>query len=483
MNYQRVFRILGLVLYVLAVAELFPVLWCFGPSGADWLSATGLISGAAMSAIIGLIFRAFGRDEGELYRREGVLIVVGSWFMASLVGAIPYLVSGAIVSPMDAIFETASGFTTTGASILVDIEAVSRPILMWRSFTQWLGGIGIIVIFVALLSELGSGARFLYQLEVPGPKSAILTTRVRETALALFRIYILLSAVQVMLMLLLGVSFYDALAHTFATLSTGGFSPYADSVGHFSSAVQFVVLVFMLAAGVNFSLYFALATSRSLAVLQDAEFRFYLSVAAVASLIVSVDVFMGEFTDSRLEATLDGTFQVVSLLTSTGFATMDFGAWSGAAQTILMVLMFAGGCAGSTAGGAKMMRVMLGWKIAMREVRLTYSPNSVIAVTLGGRVVAEESLRSVIALLFLWVMAWGFGAVALSFGDTDILTAATASLATLSNIGPGLGDVGPTENFSFYADWQKLVMVILMWLGRLEFFSLLALIMPQFWRR
>lgn len=481
MNYRRVARLLGGVLLTLAAAQTLPLLWCLAPL--DPQSAWALLAGALTSAGLGALLRIAGHDAGELYRREGVLVVVGAWLLASLVGAVPYVVSGAIPSPVDALFESASGFTTTGASILVDIEALSRPILFWRSMTQWLGGIGIVVLFVALLSELGPGARFLFKLEVPGPKAEILHARVRQTALSLFRIYLGLSATQAALMLAFGASVYDAVTHTFATVSTGGFSPYADSIAHFPVPLQIIVLVFMLAAGVNFALYYALLGHRSLSVLRDREIRVYGALVAGASLVVSFDVYASGADRALGQSLLDGTFQVASLLTTTGYATADFATWPGLAHAVLVSLMFVGGCAGSTAGGAKIIRLLVGARVAMREVRLTFSPHSVIAISVGDQVVPEASARGVVALLLLWTVGWGAGALLLSVGDTDLITAATASLATVSNIGPGLAAVGPNENFAFFAAWQKLVMVLLMWLGRLEFFAVLALLLPRFWKR
>ncbi len=484
MNLRPVLRILGLVLYVLAIAELVPLVWCLFP--ADGASARGLLIGAGSSAMLGLAIRTgAGRalEEGDLYRREGVLVVVGSWLLASIVGAVPYVASGAIPNVVDALFESASGFTTTGASILADIEAVAQPILFWRSMTQWLGGIGIVVLFVALLSELGPGARFLFKLEVPGPKAEIMHARVRGTAAALFRIYLILTLAQTFLMIVFGASLYDAVVHTFSTVSTGGFSPYSDSAAHFSAPIQVLILLFMLAAGVNFALYYALARRRDLSALRDVELRVYLGIGVVASTLVVFDLIAGDVTPGAGAALLEGAFTVVSLMTTTGFGTGDFAQWPGMAQAVLLGLMFVGGCAGSTAGGAKIIRLLIGWKVALREVRLTFSPNSVVAVTVGRQLVPEESLRGVVALLLLWVLGWGAGALLLSVGDVDIVTAATASLATLSNIGPGLAEVGPTANFAFFAGWQKVVMVLLMWLGRLEFFAVLALALPHFWRR
>ncbi len=480
MNPLRVVHILGLLLLVLAGAQLVPLLWCLqaGSSAA----APGFLVGAGASALLGVAFRVLGRNAGELYRRDGVLIVVGAWILASVTGAIPYLATGAISSPIDALFESVSGFTTTGASILVQIESVGRPVLFWRSLTQWLGGIGIVVLLVALLSELGPGARFLFKLEVPGPKAEILHARVRETAAALFRVYLALTLAEIVLLLGFGLSFFDALTHTFSTVSTGGFSPYGDSIAHFSRPVHLVIMLFMVAAAVNFSIYYALIRRRDLHSLRDAELRFYLLLLAAASALVAVDV-VDRTSGFAIGPVVDAVFQVISILTTTGFATVDFAEWPDFSRATLVMLMVAGGCAGSTAGGAKLVRLMIGWKAAIREVRLTFNPASVIAVVVGGRAVPEDSVRSVVALLLLWVLAWGLGTILLAVGEPGIVTAATGSIATLSNIGPGLAAVGPSQNFAFFAPWQKLVMVVLMLLGRLEFFALLALLQPHFWRR
>ncbi len=480
MNFRRVIGILSFVLYSLAIAQLIPLAWCLHPF--DRNGATGLLVGAAAAAVFGTVFRLVGRTDGELYRREGVLVVVLAWLFASVTGAIPYLASGAIALPTDALFESVSGFTTTGASILADIEALPAGLLVWRSMTQWLGGIGIVVLFVALLSELGPGARFLVKLEVPGSNNEIMHARVREAARSLFLIYLGLSVAQLVLMLLFGATLFDAVTHTFATVSTGGFSPYSDSVAHFSTPLQGIVLLFMLVSGANFGLYFALIQSRDFGIFRDVEFRFYLALATVVTVVAAIDIYASGWNPDPFRDLFDAAFHVVSLLTTTGFATADFAQWPGFAHTALVSVMFAGGCAGSTAGGAKLVRLLIGIKIALREVHLTFNPRSVIAIAVGDRVVPEASAQGAVSLLVLWLFGCGVGALLLSVGDTDFVTAATASLATISNVGPGLAAVGPTENFAFFASWQKLVMIVLMWLGRLEFFALLALVLPRFWR-
>lgn len=482
MNVRRVLSILGLVLYVLAAAQLVPLLWCLSPF--DPRTAIGFLAGSGTSAVLALAFRSRPSREGELYRRDGVLIVVGTWLLASLVSAIPYVVSGAIPSPVDALFESVSGFTTTGASILTDVEVVPRSILFWRGFTQWLGGVGLVVIFVALLSELGPGARMLIQLEVPGPKTEILHARVQQTASALFRIYLALTVAQTLLMIVLGTSPFDALVHTFATISTGGFSTYNASIGHFDWPIHLVVTLFMLASGLNFSLYYLLLRRRDLGVFRDVEFRGYLAIVAFTVLVVTIDRMLGPGLETGfLRGVLDAAFAVASIITTTGFMTVDFDRWPELSRWLLVALMFIGGCAGSTAGGPKVIRVLVAWSAVIREVRLTFSPNSVVAVMVGRKPVPEDSIRAVMALIYLWIVAWIVGTALLAVGDVDLVTASTAAITTLSNVGPGLGRVGPTTNFAFFADWQTLVMVLLMWLGRLEFFAVLALADPRFWRR
>lgn len=480
MNFRRVLHILSLLLLVLAAAQLVPLIWCF--EGDESRAALGFLCASATSAVLALLFHRLGHQEGDLYRRDGVLIVVGAWILASLTGAIPYWVGDVLQNPIDALFESASGFTTTGATVLHDIEAAGHPMLFWRSFTQWLGGIGIVVLFVALLSELGPGARFLFKLEVPGPKAEVLHDRVQDTAIALGRVYLVLSLAEVGVLLALGLNAFDALTHTFSTVSTGGFTPHADSIARFSPPIRLAITFFMAAAGINFAHYYTLVRRRDIVVFRDAEFRTYLWIVVGATFLISLSL-AGESAGASFHMLGDALFQVVSILTTTGFATVDFNEWPDPARTLLVTIMILGGCAGSTAGGFKISRAIIAWRAAMREVRLTYGPNSVISIALGGISVPEDSVRSVVALFFLWIAAWGAGTLLLSVGDIDIVSAGTASIATLSNIGPGLGLVGPTGDFAFFSSWQKIVMILLMWLGRLEFFAVLAILHPRFWTR
>ncbi len=481
MNLRPVLRFLGRLLLLLALAQLLPVAWClyFG----EGRSALAFVASGLITALLGALTAGLRGGEGEVYRREGVLIVVGGWLFASLVGALPYLFSGTL-GFVDAFFEAASGFTTTGASVFTDIEAVDRGILFWRSFTQWLGGMGIIVLFVALLPEIGPGARFLYKLEVPGPTAEALQPRIRDTASILWRLYLILTAVQTALLLACGLDLFDALTHTFSTLSTGGFSPRNASVAAFDSPlVHLVIIVFMILAGGNFSLYYGLRQRRGWNLLRDFEFRLYLQIIAAATAISTWNLLAAGTYDRPLKALLDAAFQVTSIVTTTGFATADFETWPNLSRVLLVTLMFVGGCAGSTSGSMKVMRMVIGLRSAFREVRLIFSPSTVVSIQVGGKAVPDPVVRSVAGFFILYLSVWGVGTLALSLGGHDPVTAATAAIATLGNVGPGLAEVGPVANYGFFSSGAKLLMVLLMLLGRLEVYAIAALLTARFWRR
>jgi trk system potassium uptake protein TrkH len=291
-----------------------------------------------------------------------------------------------------------------------------------------------------------------------------------------------LSLAEIAVLMVLGMGPFDAVTHTFSTVSTGGFSPHADSVARYSHPVRLAITFFMVASGLNFSHYYTIVRRRDLTAFRDVELRAYLLLTLGTTALVAISLAGDTWLPSLVQMS-DALFQVVSILTTTGFATADFNLWPDPARALLVAVMVIGGCAGSTAGGVKVSRVVIAWRAAVREIRLTYGPNSVIAVALGKDSVPEESVRSVVALFFLWVGAWGIGSLLLTIGGIDMTTASTAAIATLSNVGPGLGLVGPTGDFAFFASWQKVVMIFLMWLGRLEFFALLAVMTRRFWAR
>jgi trk system potassium uptake protein TrkH len=449
----------------------------------EWKVVIAFLLSSLITAIAGGIMVGIGGEEGESYRREGILVVVGGWVLASLFGAIPYLLAGTFSHPMDALFESASGFTTTGASVMTAIEGHALGILFWRSFTQWLGGMGIIVLFVALLPELGPGARFLYKLEVPGPTSEALGSRITHTAGVLWKIYLMLSAAETVLLMACGMNLYDALTHTFSTMSTGGFSPRNASVAAFQSpVVEIVIIIFMVLAGTNFSLFYGLKRRRGWNLYRDPEFRLYLNVMLGVAAVIAFDLLRRGAYQNGPRAALDAVFQTVSITTTTGFATANFDTWPVLSRMLIVGLMFVGGCAGSTGGSMKVMRMLIGLRSAFREARLIFSPNTVMSVFVGGKSVPDAVVRSVAGFFILYLSIWGAGTLLLSISGPDLVTSASASAATLGNIGPGLAMVGPTQNFAFFSGWDKALMVLLMWMGRLEIYSIAALFSRAFWR-
>jgi len=481
MNPRPALRFLGRLTLLLAAAQLAPLVVSLiyrEPSSAAAFAISIAITTAFGAAL------AFGiKGEDEIYRREGLLIVVGGWVMASIFGALPYILSGALASPIDALFESASGFTTTGATVLLNIEANDHGILFWRSFTQWLGGMGIIVLFVALLPEVGPGARFLYRMEVPGPKAQALQPRVRETARILWKLYLGFTAAETALLMLAGLDLYDALTHTFTTLSTGGFSPHNDSIAAFDSTwVHLIIILFMVIAGTNFSLFIGMRLRRGLNFFRDAEFRLYMLILGGTTVVVTAVLLNGGTYTNPLVALRDGGFQVASILTTTGFVTTDFELWPIFLQALLVMLMFIGGCAGSTAGSMKVMRMFIGIKAAFREVRSLFSPSTVLTIFVGGKPVPNSVASTVAGFFILYLTTFAVGALLLSIGSSDLVTAATAAAATIGNIGPGLGNVGPTDNFAFFSAWHKGLMVLLMLMGRLEMYSFAALITRSYWK-
>jgi trk system potassium uptake protein TrkH len=401
-------------------------------------------------------------------------------------GALPYLFAGVVDSFWAALFESMSGFTTTGATIFADIEALPHGILFWRSLTHWLGGMGIIVLVIAVLPYLGVGGMQLFRAEVPGPTPERLRPRITQTAKLLWLVYLALTVLQTVLYLLGGMGPFDAVTHTFGTLATGGFSPRNASLGHFQSPyIQYVTILFMYLAGVNFALHFRAATGR-LEYFRDSEWRFYTGVVLAAGLLLTVlnlgtggyelDLAGGEL------ALRDALFQATSIVTTTGYVTADYELWVPGAQAVLFALMFVGGMAGSTGGSMKAVRVLLVLKQVWMELRKHLHARAIFLARVGRHVVREDVLANVIGLVMLYLMLVLAGALALGFLGMDLLTALGASAATVGNIGPGFGAVGATDNYGWMGPWAHAVLTFLMLAGRLEIYTVLLLFLPETWR-
>ena len=435
------------------------------------------IAGGAGGA---LLAATRGRDR-RLRPRDCLLVVSGGWLVTAAVGALPYVLAG-VLGPVDAFFESVSGFTTTGSTVIADVTLLPRALLLWRATTHWVGGMGIILFTIAILPLLGIGGMQLFQAEVPGPVADKIQPRLASTARMLWAIYLGLTVAEVAALLLCGMGPFDAVCHAFATVATGGFSTRNTSVGEFNlPAAEWVISLFMLLAGMNFLLHYRALTGRWRAALRDAELRCFLAIVAVATVLVALTlVEPGRPIGTVLRLAV---FQVSSIITTTGFVTVDFETWRPLAHLVLLALMVAGGMAGSTGGGVKSIRVLLSVRALRATVHRLIHPHAVRLVKYDGRVVDEGVLSEVWAFLtaYMAIAVVATGIIA-AYGY-DLLTAGSAALTTLGNVGPGLGAIGAYDNFSHFPVVPKLVMSVCMLLGRLEIFTILALFSREFWRR
>ena len=449
----------------------------------EWRDAVGFLAAFVTTAVSGVLMRRAGgperRDIEKVRRVDGMAIVAATWLVIANLGAIPYVWAG--LGPIDALFESMSGFTTTGATVLADFTAFGRGIFFWRALTHWIGGLGVIALFVAVLPRLAIGGRELFFAEAAGPTDEKLTPQLRQTALALWRIYIGLTAAQTVALMVAGMSLFDAVCHAFATMAAGGFSPHPLSIaGYNSGAVEWIVIVFMFAAGANFAVQYRAARWSHVALVQDEEFRAYVAVVVIsAAVLVPFLIRDGAAPGDGLR---HGLFQVLSILTTTGFASVDFQLWSDQAKMVLFVLMFIGGSAGSAAGGPKVVRHILMARLTMRELRRTLHPRGVLPVKLGGRVVPEHTLRDVQVFMLFYLLTFAVGAAVVVALGADLVTGITASIACLGNIGPGFGPIGPMGSFADLHPISKVVLTLQMWVGRLEVMTVLVFLRLEPWR-
>jgi len=469
-------QILGWLLVGLGVFQTVPLAgaWAWGEPALPYVysSAIALVYGLPVA------FAVRPRDH-RMRVRDGFLVVTAGWVLASVFGALPYVFAG-VLGPVDALFEAVAGFTTTGSTVLVPIEGTPHGLLLWRSLTQWLGGMGIVVFTIAVLPLLGIGGMQLFKAEVPGPVTDKLTPRIADTARRLWLIYVGFTVAAFFALLAAGMSGFDAVCHAFTTLATGGFSTRDGSIGAFGPAVQWVVVFFMVAAGTNFALHYRVLLGRFGEVARDEELRLYLLVLGVASLAALAVVGDGGVTEHALRRAV---FQVVSIVTTTGFATDDYEAWAPFGHFLMFHLLLAGGMAGSTAGGIKTLRFLLGLRALRTFVwRLTH-PHAVRGVRYAGRSVPEDVVAGV-AVFFLGYLAIAVaaGLVISGFGY-DLVTSVSAAFTAIGNVGPGLGEVGPTDHFAHFPTAVKLVLAFCMVAGRLEIFTVLVILEPHFWRR
>ena len=430
------------------------------------------------------IFATRKAPNKTLSSRDGFFFVTSSWILAAGFGALPVWFSGAIPSYADAYFEIMSGFTTTGASILTDIESLPRSILFWRSLTHWLGGMGIVVLVVALIPLLGVGGTKLVGAESPGPSVDKFTPKIRNNALILWLIYLGLSVLEIILLMFGGMDLFDASTHTFGTMATGGFSPKAASVGHYNSAyIDGVITVFMVLAGCNFALYYKAMRGKLSDVIHDGEFQVYIGIFFIVALLIAGNLFFTGTYSSPAEAFRFSSFQTATIITTTGYATADFELWPNFSKVLLFFLMFIGGCSGSTGGGIKVIRVVTVVKLSLNNIKYMLHPRGVFNLKVGRNTIRKEVVYTIAGFFALYIFTILATTIIVSTCGTDIVTSLTTALVTVGNIGPGFGDIGPTENYFFFPDYIKWFLSFAMMAGRLELFTVFALLTPQFWKK
>ena len=478
MNYRMISRVLGYVLLIIAALMLLPLITGL------WYreNVLNFVITIICTAVPGFIMTRVRPKTQELFAREGFAIVGISWLLMSLLGALPFVISGDIPSYIDAVFETASGFTTTGASILNDIEGLTRSGLFWRSFTHWIGGMGMLVFLMAVMPMSGEHSMHIMRAEVPGPTVGKLVPRVRKTAMILYLIYLGLTVLEAILLRCGGMSFFDAILHAFATAGTGGFSTRGSSIGAFNSAyIDIVVTIFMILFGVNFNLYFLLLIGKFKDALKSEELHVYLGVIVSAAIIIGICI--SKIYGGFFKALRYSFFNVATVVSTTGFGNADFTKWPALAQAMLVAIMFMGGCAGSTGGGIKVSRIMVVVKSAFADIAQVIFPRSVRVVRLDSKRVSSETVRACNTYFAIYMLALLATTLLVSVDGFDVTTNFTAAVSCLSNIGPGLSLVGPSGNFAMFSDFSKIVMTVAMLLGRLEIYPLLVLVMPTMWRR
>lgn len=475
-------RFVGILLFFLGLSMLGPlaVSLIYRDGSTDAI----LQSAMAASVIGGILFLATRKSGATtLSHRDGVAIVTIGWAAAGLVGTLPFLFSGAIPNFTSAYFESLSGFTTTGASILSDIEAVPKGILFWRSQTQWLGGMGIIVLSIAILPFLGVGGMQLYKAEIPSPVVDRLKPRISETARTLWKVYGFLTLLQILFLAMGGMTLYDAVSHAFCTLPTGGFSTRNTSMAHYGSLyLDVVIIFFMLMAGINFSLHYRLIKGDLKVFWKDVECRVFLCMVAVLVLATAMDIH-GTVYPKLADAIHHAAFQVSSVITTTGFVTADYDRWPAFSRYILVLCMFLGGMAGSTGGGIKIMRVILLIRHSYKELFRLIHPHAVITVKLGGRPVPPEVLSSIWGFFILYISLFVLATLIMCGLGLDLISAFSSVAACIGNIGPGLGTVGPATNFLAVPTLGKWILAFCMLLGRLEIYTVIVLLVPEYWRK
>lgn len=479
MNYKMVSRLTSRLLIVEAVLMLIPL--AVSAYFADGVFHAYIITAGILIAA-GLLMGIPKPESKRIYAREGFVIVALTWILMSVFGALPFTISGAIPSFIDAVFETISGFTTTGASILTDIEALPESILFWRSFTHWIGGMGVIVFVLAVLPQKEMQSMHIMRAEVPGPTVGKLVSKTRATARILYLIYTVLTIVEIFALKLCGLPFFDSITTAFATAGTGGFSVMNASIAAYDNVgAEIVITLFMFLFGINFNLFYLLLLKQFKRVFKSEELWAYFGIIAASILLITMNIY--HLTGSIGEALRESGFTVVSIITTTGFVTADYTLWPTFSQFIIFLLMFTGACTGSTGGGLKVGRLIILLKTGIRQLKKAINPQRVKCIRLDGAVLEDEVISSTNSYFLTYMLIIGLSAFLISINDFDLITSLTSVITCINNVGPGFGAVGPVNNFAAFSDFSKIVLAVNMLVGRLEIFPMLVLIMPTTWKK
>ena len=480
MNYRMISRVLGLIMLIYAGLMLLPALVGLGYGE----SAVPFLKTILLTAIPGIILSVPQPKIKSMVTRDGFVIVGLGWILISIVGALPFVFSGCMPNYVDALFETASGLSTTGASVLTDFDSMPRGVMFWRVFNHWIGGMGVLVFLMAVLPLSGEHSMHIMRAEVPGPTVGKLVPRLKRSARILYMIYIALTVIETVILRFAGMSVYDAVLHAFSTAGTGGFSTMSNSISGFQSReIETILAVFMILFGINFNLYYLILIGSFRKALLNEELRTYLVLIAVSTAVISFGLHQQQQMQIR-EAAHDAFFNVASIISTTGFGTADFTKWPEFCKWILILLMFCGGCAGSTGGGMKLSRVMILFKSTWAELKHISRPRNIVRVQMDGMRVADDTVRASSQFAVAYMILLLVFSVLVSVDGMDIITAFTASLSCLSNVGPGMSAViGPAGSFAFFSTRSKLILSLAMLLGRLEIYPILLLFLPRTWRR
>lgn len=480
-NFKVVTRIIGILLLVLGFSLIPSLVVALIYREVESIPAFVFV--IVPCFILGLLMtKHLDASMSKMRTRDGFLVVALCWLVASFVGCLPFYISGSIPNLMECFFESASGFTTTGSTILTEIESLPRSILFWRSFTHWLGGMGVIVLIMAIFSSLGVNGQVIASAETPGPTLDKLTAKFSDTALNLYLLYMLFTAVETCLLCLGGMNLYDALVHSFGTVGTGGFSSYNASIAQFTSPyIQWVIFAFMVLCGINFNLFFVLQKRGLKSMMKDVELRFYLILIGITGFLIFMNLMQTETYVNAGKCIRDSYFQVAAIITTTGYATADFDIWPTFSKMLLFMLMLTGACSSSTGGGVKIIRVIVCLKLVKRGISLKIHPNRVIPVRVGQKEITQEIATGIANFVFLYIFIVFAGSLLISLDGHDLVTTITSVMTCVGNIGPGFNLVGPSCNFHFLSGFSKFILSLLMIAGRLELFTFLMLFSPHYW--